>query len=270
MKIGSGIGFKSRERLEALHRAMRGPFSVEEAAVAWDVDGTKARRLLAHLARQGWLSRVRRNCYTTVPLGATAPREWREDPWAVAAKTFAPCYLGGWTACEHWGLTEQIFREILVITTRRVRHRREEIQGTTFRVKVVAGDRLFGMRDVWRGPVKLAVSDPTRTVIDLLDDPALGGGMRHVFEVLSTYLEGSERDDNLLLAYGTRMEKGAVFKRLGYLAEILGAGTESLRELCRSRITTGISSLDPGSRTIGPIVKRWGLRVNVNLEAEAR
>jgi hypothetical protein len=35
-----------------------------------------------------------------------------------------------------------------------------------------------------RGQVKVSVSDPTRTILDLLSDPALGGGIRSTMDML--------------------------------------------------------------------------------------
>ena len=32
-----------------------------------------------------------------------------EDPLVIAEKLFSPCYVGGWSAAEYWGITEQIF-----------------------------------------------------------------------------------------------------------------------------------------------------------------
>ena len=266
MAEAHGISQPNRKRLEALHRRVKGPFTVAEAANAWSLEPVRARRLAAYLAAGGWLSRVQRGCYTTVPLGATSPRHWREDPWVVAAKLFAPCYLGGWTACEHWGLTEQIFREMVVVTTRRVRHRRAEIQGTRFRVKVVSKERMFGLTEVWRAQSKLKVSDPTRTIVDLLDDPALGGGMRHVAEVLRAYFESPVRNDGALADYAKRIGNRTVFKRLGYLLEALNLRSVALSQLCTRQMSTGISLLDPSGKPTGPILKRWGLRVNVRLK----
>jgi predicted transcriptional regulator of viral defense system len=260
-----GISIANRERLETLHRRLRGPFSVAEAAEVWSLDATRARRLVAYLAARGWLSRVRRDCYTTVPLGATSPAQWREDPWVVAAKTFAPCYLGGWTACEHWGLTEQIFSEVVVITSRKARHRLVKIQGTRFRVKVVSEKRMFGLRDIWRGQNRVKVSDPARTLVDLLDNPPLGGGMRHVAEVLRNYLEGTSRNDQDLASHALAFGRGAVFKRLGYLLEILGTNAPELADLCSRNVSAGINLLDPGAKPTGVIVSRWGLRLNVHL-----
>jgi len=265
MSEALGISIQNRERLESLHRRLSGPFSVADAAAVWSLDAARSRRLAAYLANRGWLSRVRRDCYTAVPLGATSPRAWPEDPWVVAAKTFAPCYLGGWTACEHWGLTEQIFREIIVLTSRRPRHRRQEIQGTPFRIKVVDERRLFGLQDIWRGQHRVKVSDPSRTIVDLLADPPLGGGLRHVAEVVRNYFEGTLRDDETLARYARTFGSGAVFKRLGYLLETLHIAAPGLTEICREEMSTGLSPLDPGAKPAGRILKRWGLRLNVNL-----
>jgi predicted transcriptional regulator of viral defense system len=269
MTEAHGISEANRERLEALHRRLKGPFSVSDAATVWSLDATRARRLVAYLAARGWLSRVRRDSYTTVPLGATSPKQWREDPWVVAAKTFAPCYLGGWTACEHWGLTEQIFREMIVMTTRRVRHRLEEIQGTRFRVKIIAEARMFGLVNVWRAQSQVKVSDPARTIVDLLDEPALGGGMRHIADVLRNYFEGTSRNEDQLADYATKIGNRAVLKRLGYLMEVMGISSAKLSELCAHHISAGISLLDPSGNRTGPILKRWGLRVNVKLNGGA-
>ena len=64
--------------------------------------------------------RVCRGLYAPIPLDAIDPSAWREDPWVIASKLFGPdYYIGGWTACEHWDLTEQIFRETVVVTTKR-------------------------------------------------------------------------------------------------------------------------------------------------------
>ena len=84
-----GISTKNRELLGMLNRGFDGPFSVRDAAIALDYTIDGARRFLAYLAARGWLVRVRRGYYTTVPLDAIEPTEWREDPWLVASKVSA-------------------------------------------------------------------------------------------------------------------------------------------------------------------------------------
>lgn len=266
-RLLGGISEGNRRLLAILHQRMTGPFSAPDAANFLSLDVPRTRRFLAYLASRGWLARVRRGWYLTVPLDADKPAEWREDPWVVAAKTFSECYVGGWSACEHWGLTEQIFREIVVFTTRRVRYRKQEIQSTPFRLIVIPLKKLFGVKIVWRGRTRVQVSDPTRTVIDILDTPPLGGGLRHVAEVLEAYFVGDHRSDKLLVAYGDKLGNHAVFKRLGYLIETLGIQAPDLVARCIERKSPGLTLLDPSVAEKGKILRRWNLRVNIRFEA---
>lgn len=118
-----GINRENRALLERLHREMPCAFDVEHASAVLGLEATRTRTLLAYLARRGWLSRVRRGLYIAVPLDTRRPGEWTEDEWIVAERTFSPCYIGGWSACQHWGLTDLLFRTVLVVTGRKVRGR---------------------------------------------------------------------------------------------------------------------------------------------------
>jgi predicted transcriptional regulator of viral defense system len=238
---------------------------VADAARVLDLDLDRTRRLLGYLARRGWLSRIRRGLYVAVPLDTRRPGEWVEDPWVVAQRVFDPCYIGGWTACEHWELTEQLFRTVLVVTAKRVRDREPVLQGLPYRVTVRAANKLFGTRPVWRDQVRVQVSDPSRTMIDLLDDPTLGGGIRTVADILSEYFRSEHRNDTLLVDYGDRLGNRAVFKRLGLLLEHLGVDASELEESCLDRRSSGLVALDPSVGAKGRIVRRWGVRVNVTL-----
>ncbi|MBL8360901.1 MAG: hypothetical protein JNN18_10465 [Rubrivivax sp.] len=76
-------------------------------------DQDKPAQLLAVRSLR-WLARVRRGAYVPVPIESPSADVALEDPWSVAMTTFAPCYMGGRSAAEHWGLTEQIFRSVCV------------------------------------------------------------------------------------------------------------------------------------------------------------
>lgn len=261
----AGISQANRHLLELLHQKAEGPFSAIDAAGFLGSDIAEARRLLGYLARRGWLARVRQGLYVPVPLESRHPGEWHEDSWVVAAKSLSPCYIGGWSACEHWGLTEQLFRTVVVVTARRVRHRRLDLQGTPFWIRVLPKEKLFGTRPVWRGRVRVAVSDPSRTLVDILDDPALGGGIRHVADIVAEYVTGEMRDAGLLVEYAERIGNRTVFKRLGHILEALAIDDPELLDACRERVSTGLTKLDPAVSAPGRIVRRWGLRVNVEL-----
>ena len=258
----AGVTGRRRKQLLLLHRAFDAPFDALQAAAALDLDVERTRRLLAALADSGWLARVRRGWYIGVPLDASDPGSWREDPWVVAATLFSPGYIGGWSAVEHWGLTDQIFSVVYVVAGRKVAPTRQTVQGIDFLIRTVPERTLFGTRRVWRRRVPVNVSDPNRTVIDILDVPAAAGGVLHASEVLRAYFESEHLNRVKLLEYGDRLGRGTVFKRLGYLAEQMDIADGEFLEACHSRITKGLSQLDPGGSPKGRVVSKWNLRVN--------
>jgi predicted transcriptional regulator of viral defense system len=261
-----GIDASNRALLDQLVRTASGPFTPVQAATLLTVDVGRARKLLAYLASRGWLSRIRNGLYTTIPLGASAPKFWREDPWIVAATSFAPCYIAGWSAAEHWQLTEQIFRDVVVTTAAPVRNTTVKIQDTPFRLRHRKESEHFGLSSVWRNQTRVKVSDPTRTLIDILDDPAIGGGIRHVAEMLDAYFQSEYRNDDKIIEYADRLGNRTTLKRLGFLLETLKIDAPKLLSECLNRVSSGLTKLDPTVNSLGRIVKRWGLRVNVAVE----
>ena len=261
-----GIDASNRALLDQMVRSISGPFTPAQAAKLLSVDVVRARKLLAYLASRGWLSRIRNGLYTPIPLGATAPTQWREDPWIVAATSFAPCYIAGWSAAEHWHLTEQIFRDVVVITATPVRTRMVKIQDTSFRLSHRKESEHFGLAIVWRNQTSVKVSDPSRTLIDMLDDPAMGGGIRHVADVLDAYFRSEHRNDDKIIAYADRLGNHTVMKRLGYLTETLKIDAVTLLGACLNRRSLGLTKLDPSSKSQGRILKRWGLRINATIQ----
>jgi predicted transcriptional regulator of viral defense system len=118
----------------------------------------------------------------------------------------------------------------------------------------------WGLHPTWQGEHRVQFADEARTVIDILDDPKIGGGIRHVAEILEAFLV--EFDWVRLVEYGDLLGNGAVFKRLGYLSERLHLGNEELTAACEERLSGGISLLDSSAPARGPRVGRWGLRAN--------
>lgn len=244
LSIG-GLGRASRERLSKVLREARGSISPADASRALNVKQSEAARLLAQWSSRGWLTRVRRGLYVPVPLESSTADLPLEDAWLVAERLFAPCYIGGWSAAAHWGLTEQLFRSTLVITTRRPRARRVEARGTVFIVRTVKPSAMFGLKPIWRGKMKIHVSDASRTMIDLLDSPTLGGGVRSVTDMLPAYLASGYRDPKLLIRYAMQLGNKAVFKRLGFLVATFAPSEKEIIAECQKRLSAGNATLDP-------------------------
>ena len=220
------------------------------------------------LVRAGWLSRVRRGLYLVLPLEAGAGRPVTpEDPWVLAHEAYAPCYVGGWSAAEHWGLTEQIFRSTFVVTAANIRERTPRLLGVEFTLVRVPASRLAGTTLVWRGAARIPVSGRERTLVDALRNPAWVGGVRHLAEMLASYRAGREADLPALLREVATHGNGAAHKRFGHLAERLWP--EAVPKL-GGRVTAGVIKLDPAVKARGELDRRWGLWGNVNLPSGAR
>ncbi len=225
---------------------------------------------LASLARRGWLLRARRGLYLILPLEADPGRPMvAEDPWVLAREAFSPCYIGGWSAAEHWGLTEQIFRSTLVVTAAHVRNRSVKLLGHEFRLFRVPRSRISGLIDVWRGAERVPVSDRERTVVDCLRHPELCGGVRHLADIMREYRATPEHDFRKLAEAARVAGKGAAWKRLGYLSERLYPDEKLLTNEARRHLTAGYVKLEPSINRRGTLARRWRLWVNVQVSTES-
>jgi predicted transcriptional regulator of viral defense system len=262
-----GISGSGRAELAAV-AGRRRFVSPEDAAAELGVDAHVAARKLAHWAEKGWLRRVRRGLYIPVPVEAERPESWSQDAMVVAVAVWSPCYFSGWTAAAQWSLTEQVFRTTIVKTVRRVRRSDVRLLDADYLlVHAVQESMGWGLKPVWQEEVRLLIADPARTVVDILDAPRIGGGIRHAAEILGSYLD--EHDPQLLVEYADRLDNRAVFKRLGFLVEALGREEPALTAACLARLSAGIALLDPDGPKSGPRVPRWSIRANVRVAAES-
>lgn len=241
----AGLSATSRSQLSKLLRDSPPIVTPDQAAAALGLTTSAAARRLAAWSRSGWLARLRRGAYVPVPIESESADIALDDAWSVASTMFAPCYVGGWSAAEHWGLTEQLFRSTCVMTTTRPRDRRPVLRMAPFELHTIAPAQFFGLKTVWRGGTRVQVSDPARTLIDMLAEPALGGGVRHLAEMLASLFHDQPKEATKLAGYAAKIGSGAVYKRLGFLLERDHPDQAALIESCRARLTAGYAKLDP-------------------------
>ncbi|NQT18292.1 MAG: hypothetical protein HQ592_01210 [Planctomycetes bacterium] len=125
--------------------------------------------------------------------------------------------------------------------------------------------KFFSMASVWRNNVRVAVSSPSRTVADILNTPRHGGGMKHVSEITGEYFVGEHRDDGELRMCLEMLKNRTAIKRLGYVIETLDIKAPDTVAFCLENVSAGYSKLDPSGPAGGKLVRRWNLRLNVNL-----
>ena len=256
----AGIGKKERLKLAMLLKAGAAVLTPTIAAKALKIDQNRAAQLLALWAKKGWLSRVKHGVYIPVSIQADSPEVMADEPWVLAKALFEPCYIGGWSAAEHWDFTEQIFNSTMVFTTRKAPSRELNLKGAKLTVKTIKSERLFGTQNIWRENQKVAISDPTKTVVDSFNDPAVVGGIRMSVDILNRYLRSEHKNLEKLFKYSLQMKNTAIFKRLGFVFEQIGMSDPQFIQSIKKEIKSGYSQLDP-SAPGKSLVTTWNLWV---------
>jgi len=260
-------GLSKQERKLVADLRRQGLSIVDNRAVIEKLKITRsaANQILLRLEKKGWLQRVERGRYIFVDLTATNPTPIVEDALVLAMDLFSPCYLTGWTAAEHWGLTEQIFNSILVYSATYQRISENNIGGVNFVLRRVQDSDIFGTKVIWSSNHKIVIADMHRTIIDILNRPEDGGSAIQTFEICREYFQSSEADTNKLLLYADKIGNGTVFKRLGFIGEQLLPTAVEFIETCQKNISKGVSLFDPSGPKKGRIYSKWNLKINIAL-----
>lgn len=256
----AGIGKKGRSQLAKLLKANLSTITPKNAAIALQVGQHQASQLLAEWARKGWLSRVKHGVYIPVSLQADTTRVMADEPWVIAKSIYDPCYIGGWSAAEHWDLTEQIFNSTMVFSTKKTAKKNVAMNGLRLTLKTISPQRLFGTKNFWIGSQKVILSDPTKTIVDAFNSPEVVGGIRMTVDILKMYMKSEHKNLDLLFQYATKMNNSAIFKRLGYVFETSFPSDSEFINKLKKEIKSGYSQLDPNTPGT-KLVTKWNLWV---------
>ncbi len=266
MKL-QGIGKVSRANLGRVLE--NNPAVITSAIVSDSLDITRedAQKLLARWCKSGWLSRIKQGAYVALPLEANSDVIGLEDPFIIADSLYNPGYVGGFSAVKYWDLSEQIIETEYYFTTNQVRNLKPVLGDTRFRLKTVQPYKVFATKPLWYGSKKVLISDPSKTIVDLLDDPRLVGGMSIVLDIFREYKASDYCDYEKLLSYATTMQNKTILKRLGFMIDVkFDQMPEPLMGMERN-LSAGYSKYDPTvqcQRT----VDKWKLMVPVSWKDE--
>ena len=261
-----GLSQTERTVIDSMTRIGKNIFRVENLESHLGYKRSHANLVLSRLSKKGWLQRLGRGIYRIIPLGSDSTNPMPDDPWAIATELFSPCYLSGWTAAEHWDLTEQIFNSTVVYTENKQRTKNHKIAGLNFRTKFISKNTFFGTSKIWSNNASIQIADMHKTIIDILDDPSMGGGGLHSIGIFKAYIQKKEASLETLWKYAEQLDQGAVFKRLGFLVERTMPSQLQWSNKLLSKINTGIINFDPSGPKKGPIITKWGIKINVPLE----
>lgn len=255
-----GLGQEERRKFARLLQDTKGVITVENASKTWSLNRSQAAKILSWYNKKGWLRRISQGVYIPVPLSSETRDVIPEEPFVVAAELFAPCYIGGMNAANYWDLTEQIFQSITVMTSKIIAKRNQIIAGTEYKIHTLKPEAFFGLKSIWFGEVKVKISDPTRTLVDMLMYPQFCGGIAFISDVLQNYLASEQKDIDCLIDYLKKANNGAALKRLGFLLEANESDELDLMAYLQDNLTQGYAKLNP-EQECPRLIRKWRIWV---------
>jgi predicted transcriptional regulator of viral defense system len=191
------------------------------------------------------------------------PLRTQGRPTAASAQVIAAAllqdeafYLGGlWALTFHRLSDQQYVSDLDVFVAKR--HPARAVGSARLHFHRVPLKQLaYGTAEAEIEGVRVQVSSPERTLLDLLDLPALAGGageaLRRVREALPLV------SVPLLVEHAARGSKASTCQRLGFLLERAGVPPRKLLPLVkRISETKSLLSLYAGAPRKGPIDRRW-------------
>jgi predicted transcriptional regulator of viral defense system len=240
-------------------------FDTEDARAVLDSDQVNISKLLYRLARKRWLFRLEKGKYLILPLEAGMEGRYTVHEFIIAAHLIGEPYAIAYvSALSFHGLTDQVASTVFVASTKRRQDVTIEELDLHYRFIALDQTKFFGIEKVLIDEESVAITDPTKTIIDGLDHPDYCGGIAQMAKALWRYRQSEAADLEKMTAYAARLGNRTVFKRLGYLAEVLGLDVGNYPVHWREAISSGMSLLDPRYGKRGAYNTTWNLRLNVN------
>jgi predicted transcriptional regulator of viral defense system len=237
-------------------RARRVVLTMDDLREAVGADA--AQDVAWRLVRKKALARIGRGKYVVRPLRTL------NHPTALSAPVLAAAllqgeqyYLGGLWALTFHRLSEQQYTSRLdaFVVRRHAAARRLGAARLVFHA--ARPDRFaYGLTTETVEGVRVSLSDPERTVLDLLDVPSLAGSSDEGLRLAKLALpKVSQRK---LIDHGARGSRSSTCQRLGVLLERAGASRRALAPLLERMATTrSVLSMRQGFRRAGRLNPRW-------------
>lgn len=264
MKTREALGKNGSLILTEMSKRDKKIFTIREAQDIIPLDKKALRETLHYIEKQGWVIRLERGLYLIVPFEAGKEGKWTEDPLILGSKLISPYCISYWTAASHWGWTEQIMKTVFITSPSHKFKNEKVIFGTSFRFIKVKREKFFGLTSEWISNKKIFFSDKEKTIVDMLDNPAYSGGIKEVAKSLKNAFEEKIALEKLT-NYANKMGNKSIFKRLGYLAEVLNIFDKAWHKRWNDSISDGYVLLDPSVKKIKKEYNsRWKLVLNIS------
>ncbi|MGH9226514.1 MAG: type IV toxin-antitoxin system AbiEi family antitoxin domain-containing protein [Acidimicrobiales bacterium] len=242
-------------------------FTTADAAAAAGIKQDSARPALARLVRNRLAFSPARGLYIPIPAEfrswGAVPALWFVDP--LMAHLDRAYYVGYLSAAELHGAAHQRPQSLQVVVERDLQDRSFGRVRLRFITNRDAGDLPTVRQNTPTGTA--LVSTPALTALDLGNRPDYGGALHNAATVLVDLARGGQLDDAELATLSRRFPVAAS-RRVGWIIEHhTGLVLDALARAVGAA-SDEPSKLDPHGPRRGMVDRRWGLRVNADIEPD--
>ncbi|WPU92479.1 type IV toxin-antitoxin system AbiEi family antitoxin [Mucilaginibacter sabulilitoris] len=220
-------------------------------------------KLLSDMTDRGLIMRLKSGRYYVIPYDQEA-ESFLPDWHLVGAQLAgdAKYYIGYYSAMQLHSLITQPSLSEQIVVDRQLRPSIMEVKGVKFQFIYHNHQHFFGSKKIWiNGQDRVLCSDLEKTFIDVLFMPEYGGGITEIAKAI--YKTRDKINYTQLLKYAERFGSKAVFKRLGYLLELLEIDTPIIDSLRQIKVS-GYPLLDPSRPKEGRLISRWNIQENID------
>lgn len=236
---------------------------MDTAAVSEICGGSRrARDVMYALTKRGLAIRVHRGLYAAVPVEYEG--KYHEiDRYVIANRAGGTGALAYHSALEMYGVAQSHFNTVFYMRDRSLKG--FEFQGTLY--TFVTTEKLFGIVDVWRGGVKLPVTDRERTFLDCLRRMDYCGGPEEFLKSVQTFhmLDFNNLGDHL-----RKFDERSLYQKTGYILSLLKADfkppEEFMDQLKRKVGRKTYYLMQRHVPGLGRFIGDWNLIVPKNIE----
>jgi len=254
-----GLSARETMLLSSWERERRHRVTIDDVRQAV---GHTAPLVAKRMAKKGVLERIGRGVYWVRPLRALTTRASSSAPVLVATLLAdEPYYLGGLWGLTFHRLSQQHYGSRVDVFVQR--RRRTRVLGySQIRFHVLDPTSFeSGIVSTNIESVAVKLSDPERTVLDLLSSPDLAGGLRVALPLIEQSLR--KIDPKKLIGRAIEIARSSTCQRLGVLLERSGVSKRSLATLHHHvQSSSSRLSMIPSRPRRGTLNTKWNVVEN--------
>lgn len=217
------------------------------------------RNVLSRLVKKGRVKRIKKGVYLLVPFRF---KDWGVHEFSLVPLLTKKYYISFWSALSFWSLTEQMPRQIYIAT--KVPMKIKTFEEVNYKFVKLSSRYFFGFIEEEIHKRKVNIASKEKAVLDCLLHPEYCGGIGEVAKAIRDFWK--DLDWEKIQGFLKKMNNSAVERRLFYILSFLKI-RKPLSILGKKKFI-GFRMLDPSMPKHGEYNKKFGLRINIDLEED--